>query len=176
MRIEELSSQSITFPTTSAYLSPGAVLCRLGSSEHTLILGVSAAKDGLALYPLQWVLIESRKKGLELDFDGSFGGRAKIDDPLEIVFPSYESEGKGVDISTFTVKNDIKVDIQDLRRVHGLTRYGTRYAIHLNQSKRLWIRKEPRAAFNDDGTLKGYCEFGLTPKPSDCKEIKLKPM
>lgn len=56
-------------------------------------IGGSAAKDGLSLYPLQWVLIESCKKGLELESDGSFGNRAKIDDPLKLVFPSYESEG-----------------------------------------------------------------------------------
>lgn len=106
------------------------------------------------------MLIESRNKGLELEFDGSFGDRAKIDDPLKLVFPSYESEGKGVSMSTFTVQNNLKIDMQDLRRVHGLPRYGTRYAIHLNHSKRQWMRKELRAAFNEDGTLKGYCEYG----------------
>lgn len=123
-------------------------------------IGGSAAKDGLALYPLQWMLIESRNKGLELEFDGSFGDRAKIDDPLKLVFPSYESEGKGVSMSTFTTQNDLKIDMQDIRRVHGLPRYGTRYAIHLNHSNRQWMRKELRAAFNEDGTLKGYCEYG----------------
>jgi len=70
-------------------------------------------------------LIESRKEGLELEIDGSFGDRAKIDDPLKIVFPSYESEGKGVNTSTFTVKNDLKIDMKDLRKVHGLPRYET---------------------------------------------------
>ena len=123
-------------------------------------IGGSAAKDGLALYPLQWMLIESCKKGLELEFDGSFGDRAKIDDPLKLVFPSYESEGKGVDMSTFTIKNGVKVDMQDLRRVHKLLRYGSRYHIHLNQSRRLWMRKEPRTPFEGDGRLKGYCEYG----------------
>ena len=123
-------------------------------------IGGSAAKDGLALYPLQWMLMESRNKGLELEFDGSFGDRAKIDDPLKLVFPSYESEGKGVSMSTFTAQNDLKIDMQDIRRVHGLPRYGSRYEIHLNHSKRQWMRKELRAAFNEDGTLKGYCEYG----------------
>ena len=126
-------------------------------------IGGSAAKDGLALYPLQWILIESRKKGLQLEFDGSFGDRAKIDDPLRLVFPSFESEGKGADPLTFTVKNDVNIDMQDLRRVHKLPRYGTRYAIHLNRSKRYWMRKEPRAAFNEDGTLRGYCGYGSVP-------------
>ena len=95
-----------------------------------LDIGGSAAKDGRSLYPLQWFLIESRKKGLELEFDGSFGNRAKIDAPLKLVFPSYESEGNGANKSTFTVKSDLKIDMQDLRRV---PRYETRYTIHLNQ-------------------------------------------
>lgn len=123
-------------------------------------IGDSTAKDGLSLYPLQWMLIESSGKGLTLEFDGSFASRAKIDDPLKLVFPSYESEGKGVNTSTFTIKNDLKVDLQDIRRIHALPRYETRYAIHLNLSKRLWMRKESRAAFNGDSTLKGYCGYG----------------
>lgn len=123
-------------------------------------IGGSAARDGLALYPLQWMLIESRKKGLALEFDGSFGDRAKIDDPLKLVFPSYESDGKGANMSTFTVENGLKIDLQDLRRVHELPKYGTRYKIHLNRSKRPWMPKELRAAFNVDGTLEGYCKYG----------------
>ena len=126
-------------------------------------VGGSAAKDGLALYPLQWLLIESRKKGLDLEFDGSFGDRAKIDDPLKLIFPSYESEGKGVNMSTISIKNDMKIDMQDLRRVHKLPRYGSRYHVHLNQSKRPWMRKEPRTAFEGDGRLKGYCGYGKSP-------------
>ena len=126
-------------------------------------VGGSAAKDGLALYPLQWMLIESHKKGLELEFDGSFGDRAKIDDPLKLVLPSSESEGKGADMSTFTIRNGVKVDMKDLRRVHKLLRYGSRYHIHLNLSKRLWMREEPRTAFEGDGRLKGYCEYGQIP-------------
>ena len=123
-------------------------------------IGGSAAKDGLSLYLLQWVLIESRKKGLELEFDGSFGERAKIDDTLRLVFPSYESEGKGANMAAFTIKNGLKIDMQDLRRVHGLPRYGSRYHIHLNWSQRPWMRKELRTAFEGDGRLKGYCEYG----------------
>ena len=126
-------------------------------------IGGSAAKDGLALYPLQWMLIESRTKGLELEFDGSFVDRAKIDDALKLVFPSYESEGKGANMATFSLKNDLKIDMQDLRRVHRLPRYGSRYHIHLNQSKRPCMRKELRAAFDGDRRLNCYCEYGMVP-------------
>ncbi|KAI9783460.1 MAG: hypothetical protein M1816_001384 [Peltula sp. TS41687] len=50
-------------------------------------MGGSEAKDGLSLYPLQWMLLESRSKGLVLEFDASFSKRIKIDNPLDVVFP-----------------------------------------------------------------------------------------
>ncbi|KAL9057437.1 MAG: hypothetical protein Q9206_002350 [Seirophora lacunosa] len=103
--------------------------------------------------------VESRAKGLQLEFDGSFGNRAVIDDPLKLVFPAYESEGKGVPLLTFTAKNDLKVEMQDLRRVHQLPKHGAKYAVHLNQYKRLWMPNEQRAAFNEDGNLRCYCEY-----------------
>lgn len=120
-------------------------------------VGGSAAKDGLALYPLQWMLIESRAKGLRLEFDGSFGNRADIDDPLKIIFPSYESE-------TFKIKNGLEIAMQDIRQVHAIHLNQSKniqksnYTIHINHSKGIWLSKEPRAVFNQDGTLKGYCK------------------
>ncbi|KAL8723618.1 MAG: hypothetical protein Q9181_007246 [Wetmoreana brouardii] len=127
-----------------------------------LDIGGSAAKDGLALYPLQWLLTESRAKGLELEFDGSFGNRANIDDPLKLIFPSNESEGKGADITIFTTKNKLQIYMQDLRQVHKLPRYQTRHAIHLNRSKNSWMRRESRVAFGEGAKLKGYCEYEIT--------------
>ncbi|KAI4127533.1 MAG: hypothetical protein LQ341_006781, partial [Variospora aurantia] len=100
-----------------------------------------------------------RAKGLRLEFNGSFGNRAVIDDPLKLAFPAYESEGYGAPMATFTIKNGLKVEMHDLRRVHELPKYKLKYAIHLNQSKRLWMPKEQRAPFNEDGNLKGYCEY-----------------
>lgn len=86
-------------------------------------IGGSAAKDGLALYSLQWMLTESKGKGLVLEFDRSLDERAKIDDPLELVFPSSDDLGKGVDMSSFHIKNNLNVQMQDLRKVHKLSRY-----------------------------------------------------
>ncbi|KAL9010674.1 MAG: hypothetical protein Q9173_004415 [Seirophora scorigena] len=53
-------------------------------------------------------------------------------------------------MSAFTAKNNLKVDMQDLRRVHQLPKHEAKYAVHLNQYKRLWMPKEQRAAFNED--------------------------
>lgn len=93
-----------------------------------------------------------------LEFDGSFDGRAEIDNPLELVFPSSDDLGKGVDMSSFQIKNNLNVDMQDLRKVHELSRYGERYVIHLGPSK--LGRKEDRTLFDQEGGLKGYCNDG----------------
>ncbi|KAL8790123.1 MAG: hypothetical protein Q9213_000825 [Squamulea squamosa] len=141
---------------------PGALLSRQSLIEAWFVgahldIGGSAAKDGLALYPLQWMLIESRAKGLVLQFDGSFANRACIDNPLTLVFPSSEAEGKGADMSTFTIANGIKIQMQDLRQVHKLPNYRIRHAVHLTKSSR-WLRKKLRAPFFENAGLKGYLQ------------------
>ena len=54
-------------------------------------MGGSAQQDGLSLYPLQWILLESQDKGLVLQFSKVRGDLpwAKIDDPLKVVFPTH---------------------------------------------------------------------------------------
>lgn len=122
-------------------------------------MGGSAKKDGLSLYPLQWMLLESQSKGLILDFSTTF---TQIDDPLKVVFPKHEADGKGQDPWSCTTDNGIQVRMHDLRRVHELQKYGSRYAIDLNRQKaHLWPRKT-RQPFNTDGSLRGYCSFGKT--------------
>ena len=123
-------------------------------------IGGSAAKDGLALYPLQWLLIESRDKGLILQHVTSYGNRAVIEDPLDLAFPPREDLGKGVEMASSQAKNKLEVHMQDLRRVHVLKSNGTRHGIHINRSRHPFILKEPRDPFTVDGVLKGYCEYG----------------
>lgn len=123
-------------------------------------MGGSAKKDGLALYPLQWILIESQSNGLVLDYSAIPDDRAPIDNPLRVVFPQKGTDGRGRDMWTCTTKNGVKVSMQDLRDVHELQAYGSRYNIKLNKGKALWWPKKAREPFNTDGILKGYCTFG----------------
>lgn len=125
-------------------------------------MGGSAMKDGLSLYPLQWMLLESQSKGLILEFSGISDRQTKIDDPLRVVFPKHEVDGKGLDPWSCTTDNQIQVRMQDLRGVHELKQYGSRYAIYLNRQRNyLWLKKA-REPFNADGFLRGYCSFGRT--------------
>jgi len=124
-------------------------------------LGGSAAKDGLSLYPLQWMFLESRSKGLGLEFDSSFSGRVYIDNPLNVIFPEHVQQGKGEDLWCCKVENGVVVEMQDLRKVHKLVQYKQRYKVQVNKHHAAYWTRRSRDPFNKDGELKGYCEYGM---------------
>jgi uncharacterized protein (DUF2235 family) len=123
-------------------------------------MGGSAPKDGLALYPLQWMLLESQSLGLILEFDGSFDNRAVIDDPLSILFPRDQQNFKVMDIWSCKVSNGLSVHMQDLRQVHDSSEYHGRYGIHLNKRDAVYWAKQPREPFNSTGEVVGFCPYG----------------
>ena len=123
-------------------------------------MGGSAKRDGLSLYPLQWILIESQSNGLVLEYSSMFDDRAPIDNPLLVVFPQKETDGRGHDMWTCTTENKMKVSMQDVRHVHVLEVYESRYNIKLNKRNALIWPKKAREPFDADGKLRGYCIFG----------------
>ncbi|KAL8766023.1 MAG: hypothetical protein Q9194_006392 [Teloschistes cf. exilis] len=72
-------------------------------------MGGSSAKDGLALYPLQRMLGESQSKGLVLEFEQLRAPWSGIDDPLRVVFPEDEYDGKRRYMWTCTTRNGVCV-------------------------------------------------------------------
>ncbi|KAI1627960.1 hypothetical protein EDD37DRAFT_606741 [Exophiala viscosa] len=123
-----------------------------------LDVGGSADNAGLSLYPLQWMLLESLANGLVLEFTGNFQGRASVDNPLEVVFPPTSDSGRNGAIHTYATKNDINVKMQDLRKVHHLERYGTRYSIKVNRKGKGPLSSfitSARQSFDSDGNLHG---------------------
>ena len=123
-------------------------------------IGGSSQKDGLSLYPLQWILNESRAKGLALEFTQSTPPNLiRIDNPLRVVFPQSDKDGKGCDTWTCTTQNGIQIDMQDLRRVHELEIYQGRYSIKINKRKQLYWPRQRRAPFDTSGHIHGYCSF-----------------
>ena len=133
-------------------------------------MGGSAAKDGLSLYPLQWILGESQSNGLVLEFDGSFGNRAYIENPLDLVFPSGASFEDNQGVWSCMAKNKTTVRMQDIRSIHEVERYVSRYAIHLNLKRSSVLPRGPRKPFTKETgetVLRGYCEYGkrLTSRP-----------
>ena len=95
-------------------------------------IGGGARHDGLSLYPLQWILIESRRYGLGLEFRQVPHRSSLIQNPLEVIFPDNDSSLPAQDdrshVSSesgdlagpwhFTYKDGIHVEMQDLRKTH----------------------------------------------------------
>lgn len=154
------------FPNSS---TPAAELSERSNVQAWFVgahldMGGSAEKDGLALYPLQWILDESESKGLVLEFSQLNHDWAKIDDPLRVVFPSSKSDSKGPEIWTFKTENGVKVRMQDLHKVHQCEVYKGRYSIKVNKREGFYGRRQAREPFNDDPDvlLKGYCPSGVS--------------
>ncbi|KAL8783816.1 MAG: hypothetical protein Q9213_004362 [Squamulea squamosa] len=120
-------------------------------------MGGSSERDGLALYPFQWMLVESQSQGLVLEFEQLKAPWSGIDNPLRVVFPVSEKEGKGRDIETFTTKNGICVHMQDLRKVHKLPDYQGRYSIKINTRTQFYWKRQAREIFSAGEELRGYC-------------------
>lgn len=118
-------------------------------------MGGSAANDGLALYPLQWILLESQRLGLKLHFEENndgFDGRAPLDSPLGVV---------GLD-STHThhkwsckTENGVTIEMRDIRHRHN--REG--YEIQLHRVYGMKKSMKWRRPFSENN-LEGYCNFG----------------
>ncbi|KAI1345632.1 hypothetical protein F5Y01DRAFT_323014 [Xylaria sp. FL0043] len=121
-------------------------------------LGGSTQMDGLALYPLQWMMLESKAKGLVFQFEGDYGGRAILDNPLVIV----GIEGSKNNSLFYTTENKIVVEMRNIDCVHEEgSSYGNRYAIRLRQTTGILANsREARMPFDEiskGAGLKGYC-------------------
>lgn len=152
------------FPSYSALktkLSTRSIIQAWFVGAH-LDMGGSAKKDGLALYPLQWILDESKSKGLVLKFSQLDHKWARIDDPLQVVFPRGESDSKSLDIWTFETENGVMVHMQDLHKVHECEAYKGRYSIKVNKRGGFYWPRQAREPFDNTGVVKGYCPFGVS--------------
>ncbi|KAG9682122.1 hypothetical protein KCU95_g14451, partial [Aureobasidium melanogenum] len=156
-------------------------------------IGGGARDDGLSLYPLQWLLIESQHHGLVLQQNSQ---RMLIEDPLSLVFPSRRQDpptdqdaGAG-DLWTYHYANGIKGKSGFLKGLFGRKRstdtssYSTvprdhenadeqsdfapvRHLIRLHSGFPHILYQQNRNPFKD-GKLQGYSErpFGCIIHPS----------
>lgn len=123
-------------------------------------MGGLTPKDELSLYPLQWMLLESASAGLVLEFDGSFGGGANIDNPINVVLPRFYSTRELIVPWELRVNNKLVVSMRDLGEIHRDT-LGC-YEVKLNKSH-LRFPTEARETFTrepEGDHLRGYCSYG----------------
>ena len=127
-------------------------------------LGGSKTHDGLSLYPLQWILEESRSIGLILGFDNIDGRQDLMIDPLSLIFPQEASHHE------FKTYNNVTIRMTDMRSTHALKDgHHERYRVKLNDVKGSAWRREPRRVFADDSQLNHYFPEGKFEPTYKCR-------
>jgi uncharacterized protein (DUF2235 family) len=136
-------------------------------------IGGSCAKDGLSLYPLQWLLSESSDTGLVL---GSthltrtttiMREEVAVDDPLELVFPRDLDASNGSLANPHEIRtgNGITVKLWDIRHVHKRSCYN----LHINQRRvSRWVFSISERVIFDQGQLIGYQPEGTNSAGVHC--------
>ncbi|KAF5022643.1 hypothetical protein F66182_5319 [Fusarium sp. NRRL 66182] len=121
-----------------------------------------AAHDGLSLYPLQWMVIESILSGLRILPKGN----SKVDDnALALIFPQYAGNLPPLDGSEeiewrLHYTNGLCTSMFDLQSVHSQkSRTGVEvHGIKLDTDR--FKHTASRRAFSSEGVLKGWCDIG----------------
>ena len=143
-------------------------------------MGGGNRDDGLSLYPLQWILLESHRQGLALEHAPPSAIRGIVDDPLRLAFPIEPvSEGSTLSNASATWKisyeNGLEVEMQDIRQSHqfrnpkdsSLEGDKSTYEIRMNWA--ITTMDHPRKPFKGKD-LKGYRgsgELHVEPKRFD---------
>ncbi|KAI0408135.1 hypothetical protein F4802DRAFT_550661 [Xylaria palmicola] len=84
-------------------------------------IGGGAQEDGLSLYPLQWMLLESRAHGLI--FEPAWNNQSITEEPLGLVFPLVPDQDPSKPHQPmkpwiFQYKNGIEIEMVDIRSTH----------------------------------------------------------
>jgi uncharacterized protein (DUF2235 family) len=131
---------------------------------HQDMMG-GTAHDGLSLYPLQWMVLESIYSGLRLNNMGD----SKTSDnhnPIMLIFPQYAGNLPSLDGSEeiewrLQYTNGLRTSMFDLQTAHG-KKSTTGIEIHsIKLDTDVYKRPANRKIFEADGTLKGWCDIGI---------------
>lgn len=117
--------------------------------------------DGLSLYPLQWMLIESIKAGLALR---SLGTAGATEDPLALVFPKSATrlpsfDGRDNDEWRSKYVNGIELSMFDLQPTHVMSRTAGKSSHVVQMRGEGSFYSHPRKVFNTKGLI-GWSEKG----------------
>jgi hypothetical protein len=124
-------------PASSPDLAQRSIIEAWFIGSHADI-GGGSREDGLSLYPLQWMLLESRAHGLILE--PSWNSQSLTEEPLGLVFPLVPDQNPSQQQQPmqpwiFQYKNGIEIEMVDLRTSH---RHG-----NLQADKKKILQKGP---------------------------------
>lgn len=110
-------------------------------------IGGSAKRCGLAMYPLQWMLLEARKCGLAIAVENVWPT-----DPLSLLFPK-----SGKKAWSCTTANGVRTSMYDFRSIHDIESY----SIKLGSSGTSLTTSKPRQPFAENGVCTAFAAGGL---------------
>lgn len=128
---------------------------------HQDLCGV-AAHDGLSLYPLQWIILESLHAGLSLL---SMESSTAADNPMALVFPQFAGSLPTLDGSEdiqwrLQFNNGIRLSMFDIQSSHA-KRSASGLDIHsLKLDSDRYKHSPTRKIFGTDGNLLGWSDNG----------------
>ncbi|GAP87641.1 putative ras GTPase [Rosellinia necatrix] len=131
-------------------------------------IGGGSQEDGLSLYPLQWMFLESRAHGLL--FEPSWDSQSITEEPLGLVFPLVPDQDPSKPQQpmtpwTFQYTNGIEIEMVDIRSSH---RHGNLQAGKKKVLQKRYSRKKNQAddGFSPQGHSSSQPAFEQTRKPS----------
>ncbi len=131
-------------------------------------LGGGNFEDGLSLYPLQWILIDSMRAGLVLQSQDDSARPVSKQVSLVLAFPQYAGGLPKLDQSEeiewqMLHSNGLQVSFFDLQSLHGTSSDTDQaHSVQINSSTPLY--NHPPKVFDKKGLI-GWCEEGRYPGP-----------
>ncbi|KLP14040.1 uncharacterized protein LW94_2605 [Fusarium fujikuroi] len=126
---------------------------------HEDMIG-GTAHDGLSLYPLQWMVLESIYSGLRVN---NMGDSNASDNPMALIFPQYAGNlpplGGSEEIEwRLQYTNGLRTSMFDLQSMHAKKSAVETHSIKLDTD--CYKHAANRKVFAADGSLKGWCDDG----------------
>jgi hypothetical protein len=158
----QLGAEVIETPSAKDMEGRSFVQAWFVGSHHDL--GGGAFEDGLSLYPLQWLLIESIRAGLVLQSPDETSQARSRTGLLSLAFPQYAGGLPKLEESEkiewqMSYSNGIKVSFYDLQSLHGTSSDTDQaHSVQINSSNPLY--SNPPKVFNSKGLI-GWCDDGM---------------
>lgn len=149
----------------------------LGMTEHSFIqawfigstddMAGGTQHDGLSLYPLQWMVIESLKTGLTISYEAR--SSPTTENSLSLMFPQYAGNLPKLDGSeeiqwSFKYTNGIQVSMFDLQVTHTAPTKHQSGSHGLKLDNECFSRSASRKVFGSE-SLKGWNPTGICCPP-----------